>query len=544
MMKADFYHRNIVIAFCLVLAGLLDAVVLTREGLWVDEVFSLAMATGHSLEHPASQANPLYGDFQEPAQPVDPSYFRHYAEHENPPVSLSSVIRAILLSDTNPPAYYLLLHFWTRWLGTSDIALRLFSAFFALLCFPLLWSFGIHLGGRRTAAFSCLFFSLSPVALRYSVEGRMYSLVWFLVLAMVWSILYLRKNGLHKIYGSLLVVTGTAALLTHYYFVFVWLAFALWVMLDPGKLNRTKWFLLFLCMAILITPWYAHLPESLGNWRVAKDWLQQPVPLGPGASLIASLLLLWRLLSPSVLWQGGIAIDVLIGLSIVSAILLLNLRRFHLQRKLRTAAVPLPRATLLRGRLWPWIWLMGACVGPPIQDMIFHTRAAWVSRYALTGLPVAQLLAGYWIARLKPVSRKLCLVLLIAGYITGIWAMWYAPERDRRHFRELAHQISSTSQPEDLIIVHSIPSGVICFSRYLTKSIPVSSWVGQLKQRKVPQDIEKWVHGRRRVVLLKIHYLKDPAPEEQWLRDNLKLLEEYHEPKYQLFVFSAAALIQ
>ena len=534
-MKADLYRRNVVIVFCLVIAGLLDAVLLTREGLWVDEVFSLAMATGHSLEHPATQVNPSFGDFQEPPQPVDPSYFRRYSEHEDPPASLSRVVRGIMISDTNPPLYYLLLHYWTRWVGTTDIALRLFSLFFALACFPVLWSLGRQLGGRRTAAFSCLFFSLSPVALQYSVEGRMYSLLWFLVLAMVWFILNLRKNGLHKIYGPLLVLTGTAGLLTHYYFIFVYLAFALWVLFDPGHLNRTKWLLLFLCMVIFIAPWYRYVPESLSSWRVTKDWLRHPVPLG--ATLIAPFFLWWRLLSPSVLWQGQIAIDVLVALAIVSAILLVNYRRLSLRRELRTGGIQLPRATLLGGRLWPWIWLLTACLGPSVQDMIFHTRAAWVSRYALSGLPVAQLLIGYWIARLKPVSRKLCLVLLIAGYIMGTWAMWYAPQRAQHHFRELAAQISSRAQPEDLIIVHSIPSGVICLSRYLTKSIPVISWVGQLNQRKVPQDIQQFVHGRRRIVLLKIHYLKEPAPEEEWLRENMKLVEEHRGPKYELFIF-------
>ena len=37
-----------------------------RHCLWVDELFSLAIATGHSLEHPAAAAKPALGDFVEP----------------------------------------------------------------------------------------------------------------------------------------------------------------------------------------------------------------------------------------------------------------------------------------------------------------------------------------------------------------------------------------------------------------------------------------------------------------------------------------------
>jgi len=40
-----------------VLAASLRCGLVARQGLWVDEVFSLAIATGHSIEHPAKIAN-------------------------------------------------------------------------------------------------------------------------------------------------------------------------------------------------------------------------------------------------------------------------------------------------------------------------------------------------------------------------------------------------------------------------------------------------------------------------------------------------------
>ena len=45
----------LVVACVLVRLGLID-----RQGLWADELFSLAMATGHSLEHPADKADPAW----------------------------------------------------------------------------------------------------------------------------------------------------------------------------------------------------------------------------------------------------------------------------------------------------------------------------------------------------------------------------------------------------------------------------------------------------------------------------------------------------
>lgn len=123
------YLRGGSIALLIVLSGaaVLRLAVIGRQPLWADELFSLAMATGHSLEHPAEAASPARGDFMESARPEPPPFYSRYLEHEDPPAEMSRVIRAVFLSDISPPLYYLLLSAWTRLLGTSDWALRLFS---------------------------------------------------------------------------------------------------------------------------------------------------------------------------------------------------------------------------------------------------------------------------------------------------------------------------------------------------------------------------------------------------------------------------------
>src|SRR3954454_4006065 len=81
-----------------------------QSGLWVDEIFSLAMATGHSLEHAPAVADPVLGDYVETPMPQPPSAWRRYAEHVSPAAEPGRVIRAVLLSDTSPPLYYVLLN--------------------------------------------------------------------------------------------------------------------------------------------------------------------------------------------------------------------------------------------------------------------------------------------------------------------------------------------------------------------------------------------------------------------------------------------------
>ena len=77
-----------------------------------------------------------------------------------------------------------------------------------------------------------------------------------------------------------------------------------------------------------------------------------------------------------------------------------------------------------------------------------------------------------------------------------------------------------------MVLVHSIPSGVLGIARYLRPEIRVASWVGQLGQRSVPRDVEALTEGASHVVLVRIHDVGAPAPEEDWLRANATIVEE------------------
>src|SRR5690242_13166940 len=234
-------------------------------GLWPDELFSLAIATGHSLEHPAAAANPSLGDFVEPNHPVPAEEFRHYLQQDNPPASPARVVRAVLLSDTNPPLYYLLLDGWTRLFGTSDFILRLFSTVCWLGCLPLIVGTALRIGGKPTVVPTCVLFAFSPLAIYYSTEGRMYSLLWLCVLATTWASLVLQRGrGGAGIY-AFWIAASAAGFLTHYFFLFPWVGIVAFLLIKPGKLSRLQLLGCLVVTAALIAPWYVWVPESLTN---------------------------------------------------------------------------------------------------------------------------------------------------------------------------------------------------------------------------------------------------------------------------------------
>jgi hypothetical protein len=93
-------------------------------------------------------------------------------------------------------------------------------------------------------------------------------------------------------------------------------------------------------------------------------------------------------------------------------------------------------------------------------------------------------------------------------------------------YREISDAISVGDSASDLILVHSIPSGVLGIARYASGPAPIASWVGQLRNRRMPESLHTLASGRRRIFFVRIHDVGEPAPEEDWLRANAVASDE------------------
>jgi Dolichyl-phosphate-mannose-protein mannosyltransferase len=508
------------VLFLFGLAALLRGVLAGERGLWADELFSLAMATGHSLEHPAADADPSEGDFFEAPQARPASAYTRYLEHDAPPAGARRVIRAVLLSDTSPPLYYLLLNLWTRVTGTSDAALRLFSVLWALAAVPFLWLLASRLGSERAALFAVLLYSVAPASLYYAVEGRMYAMLWCIASVFMWLTLRVHDRG-DWIPLLLWSVTGAAGFLTHYFFAFVWAAGILWLLLHPGRSRRVQPVTGALVTFAAVLPWYIQVPASLRRWRITGAWLN--VPLSFKQAVTAPLLLGWNLLSGRGAWGGSRWMDRAL------ALVLLALAILVWRRGVAPVFSRIPRLV--------WLWLLAACLGPLVFDLLRGTGASLIGRYALAGLPAAILLLALALNQTSNRAAAVFLGLIFVAWLPGIRAVFRHP-RSWEPYAQLGRLISNRSQPGDLVIVHSIPSGVTGITRYMTADLPVVAWVGQLGQRRVPEDLERLLPGRRRVVLVRIHEVGAPAPEESWLRQNARIIEERSIRSAQVLYFT------
>ncbi len=475
-----------------------------RQCLWVDEIFSLAISTGHSLEHPAATADPTKGDFVESDRPVPAADLRKYLVHENPPASPARVLRAVLLSDTSPPLYYLLLYGWTLLLGTSDLALRCFSILGYLAAFPFLIGVARRTAGESAVIPACVLFAFSPLGLYFSGEGRMYSLLLFCILATAWVSLVLHDRGKGVGFYILWVLLSAAGFLTHYFFALPWCAMVISILIHPGRFGRWQLVFCLSCLALVILPWYLTASAYAGHWRVTQGWLTLSPTRYNSSRAIRNHILQFFSAGGSGLWKYE-------RWSALSSLALFALVAGAMMWRLRWRA-------FAGQRLMLWLWFGVAAGTPSMVDLLHGTYFANNPRYTFPALPAAYLLAAMGIACFSKRTMPVVLLLILISWSDAIVKIYRQDSRSGEPFLTVAKTVAVPANPSDLIFVHSIPSGILAMARYSDRTSMIAPWVPQLGGHSGPDSMQRLVAGKSRIFYVLAHPLGESVPEEQWLR--------------------------
>jgi mannosyltransferase len=159
-----------------------------------------------------------------------------------------------VLGDFHPPLYHLVLKFWTGIFGNQEIAGRFPSVLFGVFTIYFVYLIGKKLVNQKVAAVAAFFLAISPLAIYYSQEARMYSFAAMLVAGAVWFLL--KKNW------AWFLLFVTASLYTDY---LPFLMIPVYFFIAP---DRKKAFIALFFSFILFVPW---LPYLLAQLRIATS---------------------------------------------------------------------------------------------------------------------------------------------------------------------------------------------------------------------------------------------------------------------------------
>ena len=121
----------------------------------------------------------------------------------------------MIIKDVHPPLYYVSVKIFSSFFGYSVFGIRLYSAVFGVLGIFAVYLFAKNLFGKKAALWASVVMAISPFAIQYSQEARMYAMFGFLfTLASYFFIrgLQTEKKKYYYFWGLFL---GLSAL-THY----------------------------------------------------------------------------------------------------------------------------------------------------------------------------------------------------------------------------------------------------------------------------------------------------------------------------------------
>lgn len=207
--------------------------------------------------------------------------------------SAGEIYRSITASDTHPPLYHILLHFWGRLFGYDLIAARLFSVVLSTLCIPFTWLLGRALAGPGAGLLAAALMALAPFQIFHGQQARMYPLLTLVTLLALLSFWHAWERG--AVWRWALFALATAAgFYTHVYFSFSALGLGLWaiyVSARQRRIDRRAWTGLILATFAAVLLFVPFLPAmlTLTGGVVSNFWIRANTPLDWLFALVAIL---------------------------------------------------------------------------------------------------------------------------------------------------------------------------------------------------------------------------------------------------------------
>lgn len=301
---------------------------------------------------------------------------------------LGTLAHVLANSDPNMSAYYVLLHFWIRVFGETEVAVRSLSVLFAVLAVPATYLVGQRLLGRFAGFAAALLLTVNAFFVQYAQEARSYSLVLFLVtLSSYFFVVELERPSLVNRVGY--VATSALAFYAHYFAAYVVLAQLVTLVVVRRRAALTKqWLAAAAAILLLCTPELV-FAERAGADPIA--WIGRPTMhelLAAAVDLAGGSRTLLLLFAASSCYAAGFA--------------------------------------LRRRKRWRYGFLIAWLLVPTLLSFaLSFAQPMFDSRYVIVSLPALTLLGAAGLAEVRERLLAGSLLLLAVGLSGLHLADWY-----------------------------------------------------------------------------------------------------------------------
>jgi mannosyltransferase len=190
-------------------------------------------------------------------------------------------LRGVLQSEpTNPPFYYLLLHYWINWFGTSESALRSLSIIPSVVSIWLTFILGRKLFSVEIGVLAMVYEAVCPFQIYYAQEARCFSLlecILLLALISLWIALNSQSPWPRLLWCCTYSMLCSVALYTHFISIFFLAAHALYVLCRKPK-QIVAMGLSMLLSLLIFTPWLVTMLRAASRGGQQRHYLFLKLP--------------------------------------------------------------------------------------------------------------------------------------------------------------------------------------------------------------------------------------------------------------------------
>lgn len=340
-------------------------------------------------------------------------------------------IAGALRHDGHPPLYYWLLHGWMGIVGEGNTAVRSLSGVFGVLALPLAWRLGDRVGGPRAGRWTLVLVALSPFAVRYSTESRMYSLVMLLGLLLALGLDRLLRRPSMVRMAWVALVAG-ALLWTHYWSLYLLavlgglLALRWWR--DPDTRRPTGRAIASLVIGgVLFLPWVPAFRDQLAH--TGTPWARPSRPTQVAQVTLADL------------GGGGFAEALLLG-TLLAVFVVAAFA--HIDRHRTGAAELRPLDVRVVALVAGTTMVLGSTVA-------WAVGSAYASRYGSVVAPLVLAVAAMGIISLRPTWLQVALVATSIGL--ALAGLGHNVRDQRTRADDVAARILADAGRDDVVIV-------------------------------------------------------------------------------------------
>ncbi|GAB4571524.1 MAG: hypothetical protein Kow0077_08400 [Anaerolineae bacterium] len=345
-------------------------------------------------------------------------------------------------ADIHPPGYYLLLRGWTRLAGTSELALRLPSAFASIMTMALVYALGKRLYSWQAGFAAALLLGLNTFAIYYAQETRMYALLGLWSTAGMWALVVAlqrlesadRSLNARTAWWLALALINAAGLYTQYAYPLSMIAQGImftgwWLLRDRRWFTLSQYVAANALTLVLFTPWAGEAIRQVTTWPNTGGGTPLPLAL--------STVALGRTLATPPWWA--------IFAALAFAAMGLSFRR---QRPL--TALPVVWLTVTVGA-----FLLLRLPPDDLKQLVPAGSAAvlWLGAGA----------SALWADRCaapRGVAIAATAALAVA-MLSALPPLYTDPAHQRDDYRSIAAQIESEASPNDAVILNGPGQGEV-----------------------------------------------------------------------------------